>query len=284
MKKIMLFASALAGLFLAASCEQENLEPVQMSNTVTFTVEAPGALATKGTTINAGATIADGTNVNEVHYAVYKTNSGEDYSIDNSGEIDGPLAQGVVPMDNRKASMKFDLLQDQEYTVLFWAQVKDAGHYTLGDLRTIEVASVVDGNDETRAAFYARYDFQTYEHKDHKVTLRRPFAQLNLLTTAESLTPFQTGQTTGYTIDVKTSEVLVTGLSTTFNTLTGLAPAGDETFVFETAETPEEQGQETLVVNGSFMMKTIPHHPLMPESFTDRKYIGLPCSCAVCFL
>ena len=56
MKKLMLFASALAGLFLAASCQQENLEPVR-SNTVTITVEAPGAINTKA--------IADGTNIND---------------------------------------------------------------------------------------------------------------------------------------------------------------------------------------------------------------------------
>ena len=92
MKKLMLFASALAGLFLAASCQQENLEPVR-SNTVTITVEAPGAINTKA--------IADGTNVNEVHYAVYKTNTGEDSAIDDSGAIDGPLAQGVVEMSNK---------------------------------------------------------------------------------------------------------------------------------------------------------------------------------------
>ena len=271
MKKILLFASALAGLF-AASCQRENLEPVG-PQTVSFTVEAPGALATKGT-INAGATIADGTNVNEVHYAVYKTNSGEDYSIDDSGAIDGPLAQGVVPMSNKKATINFDLLQDQNYTVLFWAQVKDADHYNLGDLRTIEVATSVAGNDETRAAFYARYDFETYNHKDHKVTLRRPFAQLNLLTTAESLTPVQTGQTTGYTIDVKTSEVVVTGLATTFNTLTGLAPAGDQTFVFQTAETPEEQGQETLVVNGKAYHYVSMNYFFVPEDekLVDIKY------------
>ena len=189
MKKLMLFASALAGLFLAASCQQENLEPVR-SNTVTITVEAPGAINTKA--------IADGTNVNEVHYAVYKTNSGEDYSIDDSGAIDGPLAQGVVEMSNKRASIDFDLLQDQDFTVIFWAQVAGAGHYTLGDLRTITIDNaVVDGNDETRAAFFARYDFSTKVHQDHTVTLRRPFAQLNLLTTLESLTPVQQGQTTG---------------------------------------------------------------------------------------
>ena len=264
MKKILLFASALAGLFLAGSCQKENFESA--GNTVTFTVEAPGAIATK--------TIADGLNVDEVHYAVYKTHSGVDYSIDDSGAIDGPLAQGVVPMENKRASIDFDLLQDQEFTVIFWAQVKDAGHYDLGDLRTIKVATSVMGNDETRAAFYARYDFSTYEHKDHVVTLKRPFAQLNLLTTAESLTPVQTGQTQGYTIDVKKSEVVVAGLADTFNTLTGLAPEGEAKFVFQMADTPEEQGQETLVVNGKAYHYVSMNYFFVPqdEKLVDIKY------------
>ena len=271
MKKILLFASALAGLFLAGSCQKENFESA--GNTVSFTVEAPGAIATKA--------IADGENVNEVHYAVYKTDSGVDYSIDNSGTIDGPLAQGVVPMEGKRASIDFDLLQDQKYTVIFWAQVAGAGHYNLGDLRTIEVQKVVNGNDETRAAFYARYDFSTYEHKDHVVTLKRPFAQLNLLTTAESLTPEQTGQALGYTIDVKKSEVFVIGLSNTFNTLTGLAPAGEETFQFKMAATPEEPvtagglGQETLVVNGKAYHYVSMNYFFVPEDekLVDIKYI-----------
>ena len=267
MKKILFFASALAGLFFAASCQQDNLEPVATANTVTITVEAPGAINTK--------TIADGTNVNEVHYAVYKTNSGEDYAFDNSGNIDGPLAQGFVGMTNKVASIDFDLLQDQDYTVIFWAQVAGAGHYTLGDLRTITIEDdVVDGNDETRAAFFARYDFSTYEHKDHKVTLRRPFAQLNLLTTPESLTPVQEGQTTGYTIDVKQSEVKVMGLGKSFNTLNGIAPKADEEIVFEMAATPEEQGQETLVVNGKPYHYVSMNYFFVPEEekLVDIKY------------
>ena len=269
MKKILFFSAAIAGLFLAA-CQRENLEPVG-PKTVSFTVEVPGSIATKGT-INDGAIIADGTNVNEVHYAVYKTNSGEDYSIDNSGAIDGPLAKGVVPMSNKKASIDFDLVQDQEYTVLFWAQVAGTGHYTLGDLRTIQVATSVAGNDETRAAFYARYDFETYQNKDHKVTLRRPFAQLNLLTTAESLTPVQTGQTFGHTLDVKTSEVTVKGLATTFNTLTGLAPEGTEKICFVMGETPEEQGQETLVVNGKAYHYVAMNYFFVPQ---DEKLVDI---------
>ena len=263
MKKFILFASALAGLFLAASCQQETLVAEQVSNTVKFTVEAPGALFTK-------AEIADGTNVNEVHYAVYKTNDDETHAIGNPNEK--PLAQGVVEMNNKRASVDFDLLQDQEYTVIFWAQVANAGHYTLGDLRTISVESEVLGNDETRAAFYAVYPFETYEHEDHTVTLRRPFAQLNLLTTPESLTPVQEGQTSGYAINVKESEVIVVGLSKTFSTVDGQAPVGEETFTFKMNATPEEQGQETLVVNGKAYHYVSMNYFFVPE---DEKLVDI---------
>ena len=254
MKKILLFVSALAGLFIAASCQHENLELVA-DNTVTFTVLAPGAINTKA--------IAEGTNVDEVHYAVYKTNATEKHAIGNPDEK--PLAQGVVEMSNKKASVKFDLLQDQRYTVIFWAQVAGEDHYTLGDLRTIKVASEVLGNDETRAAFYAKYEFSTETHMDHTVTLVRPFAQLNLLTTRESLKPSQEGQTTGYEIDVKQSEVIVHGLSNTFSTVTGQAPAGEVTFTFKMNATPEEQGQESLKVNGKAYHYVSMNYFFVPE-------------------
>ena len=249
MKKIMLFASALAGLFLAASCQRENLEPQQMAGTVKFTVEAPGAIATK--------TIADGQNVDVVHYAVYKTNSNETHAIEVLTER--PLAQGFVPMSGKKANINFNLLQDQKYTVIFWAQVSqdDNGqndYYELGDLRAISMKKDAEnniiGNEEARAAFFAWYSFETYEHKDHVVTLKRPFAQLNLLTTLESLTPKQTGETTGYTIDIEKSTVTVEGLTSTFYPYAqpvlegtqGKAEETNETFTFTLEATPAVQG------------------------------------------
>ena len=240
MKKILLFASALAGLFLAASCQQENLEPEQMAGTVKFTVEAPGAMATK--------TIADGMNVDEVHYEVYKNVEGVDHALlDPDSE---PMAKGVVAMENKKANITLDLLQDQKYTVIFWAQVEGTGHYDTSDLRCVAFEGEVDANDESRAAFFKRFDFDTYEHKDYpNIMLRRPFAQLNLLTTMESLKPVSTGQTSGYEIDAKESEIIVTGLATSFNTVDGVGIAYDQPLTFAMAATPEEQGQATLKVN-----------------------------------
>ena len=263
MKKILLFASALAGLFLAGSCQRENLEPEQMAGAVKFTVEAPGAIATK--------TIADGQNVDVVHYAVYKTKSDETHAIEVSSER--PLAQGFVPMSGKKANINFDLLQDQYYTIIFWAQVSqyDNGqndYYDLGDLRAIsmkkDAQNNIAGNEEGRAAFFAWYSFDTKEHKDHEVTLKRPFAQLNLLTTLESLKPVSTGQTSGYEIAIEKSTVTVQGLTSTFYPYVqpvlpgtqGKAEETNETFTFTLEDTPavqeigEGDNKDLLHVNG----------------------------------
>jgi hypothetical protein len=162
-------------------------------------------------------------------------------------------------MSGKKANIDFNLLQDQKYTVIFWAQVSqdDNGqndYYELGDLRAISMKKDTEnnivGNEEARAAFFAWYSFETYEHKDHVVTLKRPFAQLNLLTTLESLTPKQTGETTGYTIDIEKSTVTVEGLTSTFYPYAqpvlegtqGKAEETNETFTFTLEATPAVQG------------------------------------------
>lgn len=251
MKKFLYCAAALATLLFAVSCQQEKLEPV--GGPVRFTVTAPGGLDTRA--------YADGENVNEVHWAVYRTT--KDYVIDETDEIPGALAQGVVPMSNKTATVELDLLQDQYYTILFWAQVKDAGHYELGDLREVKIVSesktdpetgevyqTIDANDESRAAFFQRHDFSTFSQQNYDVTLYRPFAQINLGTTAESLTPSQDGQTQGYTIDVRESKMTVKGLATSFDLLKGEGKDEAVEFTFNSTPTPAKNGQ-ALAVNGS---------------------------------
>ncbi len=241
MKKILLFATTLAALFLSASCQRENLEPVAAG--ATFTVTVPGETATK--------TFSDGTNINKVLYEIYKTDEVETATAQ-------PLAKGAVSMSNKEATVTFDLLQDQEYTVIFWAQ-KSANedgtnkYYNTGDLRTVSInaATALNANDEDRAAFFKRVDFATPMAEVKEVELVRPFAQLNLGTTAASLNPVQPGQTQGYTINVEKSYVKVQGLSTTFNTLTGVAAEEDNDFEFALYETPYAQDNtEVLEVNG----------------------------------
>lgn len=207
---------------------------------VTFTVTAPGDLDTRA--------YADGENVNEVHYAVYKTNDGEPNALKDSDSK--PLAQGVVEMSNKRATLELDLLQDQYYTILFWAQVKGAGHYNVGDLRNVSVVyNPLYGNDESRAAFFLRHDFNTEKQQNYDVTLVRPFAQINLGTTVESLSPVQEGQTQGYTIDVQQSAMTVSGIASSFNLVNGQAADEAVDFTFTSTPTPAK-ADEVLTVNG----------------------------------
>lgn len=255
MKKILLFATALAALFLSASCQRENLEPVATG--ATFTVKVPGEADTRA--------FSDGTNIDAVLYEIYKADDDPSAVTQHPNSVNGgtPLAEGVVPMSNKEATVTFNLLQDQKYTVIFWAQVKENedgtnSHYNTTDLRTVSLkpaATALKANLETRAAFYQVYTFDAPVTAVQEVTLVRPFAQLNLGTTEESRTPVQEGQIgAGYTIDVQKSYVKVDGLSSTFNTLTGKAEEGSEYIVdytFALNATPYKQdNNETLEVNG----------------------------------
>ena len=255
MKKILLFATTLAALFLSASCQRENLEPVATG--ATFTVKVPGEADTRA--------FSDGTNIDAVLYEIYKADDDPSAVTQHPNSVNGgtPLAEGVVPMSNKEATVTFNLLQDQKYTVIFWAQVKENedgtnSHYNTTDLRKVSLkpaATALKANLETRTAFYQVYTFDAPVTAVQEVTLVRPFAQLNLGTTEESRTPVQEGQIgAGYTIDVQKSYVKVDGLSSTFNTLKRKAEEGSEYIVdytFDLNATPYKQdNNETLEVNG----------------------------------
>lgn len=245
MKKLLCCVAALAMLLLAGSCQKENLWPSRGGDTVTFTVAAPGQIETKA--------IADGLNVEDLYYALYQT--GSNYEIADDAT---PLAKGLVTLENKEvtlesgdkewqnvATIDLDLVKDQYFVILFWAQCSTTpSHYTLGtdnDLRKITINGTSFGaNDESRAAFYAKYKFDTKEDKSHNVPLKRPFAQLNLGTTEESLTPVMSGASQGYSIEVLQSEVKVFGLSNVFD-LVDEKPEGKVDLTFNLADTPYQQ-------------------------------------------
>lgn len=239
MKKILLFASALAGLFLAASCQQEKLEPVQESNPVTFTVEAPAALQTRA--------IADGLNVNELVYEVWLTETLGDLT-QNAQKLYQAKTDMAVENGVNKATLTLDLVNDQKFTVLFWAQVKEAAAYTTDKLTEVTYAkNEYNSNDESLAAFYAVAYVNDSRHvekdgttaADSKVSLRRPFAQLNLGTLNTS---------TAYTVTMVSSEVKVTSANTVFNVATSVASVPAE-LTFKNAAVPADPA--TLSVNGT---------------------------------
>ena len=203
MKKILLFASALAGMFLAGSCQRENLEPVQQGNTVTYTVTVPDALATKGI----GDNVA---NVNTLHYEVYRTAVAETVTFTDADRL---LYHKTATVTNGTAKIELELVNDQNFTVLFWAQVGETNEaYDVTDLTNVTLKSPIKANQVDYAAF-SGVDFieGTDALTDKTIELTRPVAQINLGTTEASLTAFDTR------VGLDGSSMTVSGLSNTFN-------------------------------------------------------------------
>ena len=130
MKKLIYCALALAAGLFAASCQQENLEPVAQENTVTYTVEVPEAM-TKA--------IGDGTNVNSLVYEVWKTDEAGERDLA-EGKTGIRLYQKTINLPEgapRKWIVTLNLVKNQNYTVLFWAQNAEAGAYNTSNLTSV---------------------------------------------------------------------------------------------------------------------------------------------------
>ena len=217
MKKFLYSVAALALVFSAASCQQENLEPVAGSNTVTYTVQVAGAGATKAL----GDVIS---NVNELHYEVYRTDVKDDVTFT---DADNLLYHKTADVDNGFANITLELVNNQNFTVLFWAQVANNGVYTVTDLTNVTVATSADCNLETTQAFSGVDFIEKGESlAGRTVTLTRPISQLNIATTKASLTAFDDD------VLLNGSSVTVKGLSQSFNV--AKQEAGDVTDVVYT--------------------------------------------------
>lgn len=211
MKKLLYSAAVFALAFLAGSCQRENLEPVVDNGTVTYTVQVPGAIATKAD---------DGVNnVDKLVYEVYRT-SGE--KVTAFSDVDNCLYHREAEVKNGKAEIDLEFVNDQNFTVLFWAYDSSTNVYDVTDLTNVTVAPTTAANTHETAAFTG-VDFviNCVSEKGGNVTLNRPVAQLNIATTPESLKMDDTD------ITVSESYVKVYGLSTSFNV--AKQDAGDAT-------------------------------------------------------
>ena len=223
MKKILFFASALAGLFLAASCQRESLEPEVSCNVVSYTIQVPGAIGTK----------AIGTDVAAVTELIYEV-----YRIDEQG-TETKLYQKSQTRDAANGetnwTVELELVNNQDFRVLFWAQVPGNGVYTTTSLKNVTLATDLNANAEKYAAFAGQDEITSGENLTGRtVTLVRPVAQLNIATTAESLKlgEDENGANAQTTVSFKTTAVTVEGLSAVYNVADQSVSATTTTFVY----------------------------------------------------
>ena len=220
MKKLFTYlAVAMLGM-AAASCQKEIGVTEAGKGNVVFTIETRG-VSTKA--------IGDGENVDIVYYEIYKAENGHKNSV-KGGE---PLITGNTKIVGKRAELSLNLLKDQNYVALFWANVHGYGeqYYDVEDLRKVKVQYVTAekknaaANDEDRAAFCQRHDFSTGKSgvNNQSVELVRPFAQINLGTTVESLN-------LDYRIVLEKSKMEIAGAGTVFN-VAEMKATGDYTHV-----------------------------------------------------
>ena len=209
MKKLIYCALALAAGLFATSCQQENLEPVAQEGTVTYTIEVP-EVVTKA--------IADGKNVDRLFYEVYKTDVKDQTDLSTGAVLLYKKDMGMVTSNEAtsRANVTLNLVQNQYYTVLFWAQcgAEGQGVYNVSNLRavTYKDAASIESNHENYAAFYAVDCISDSTPRDKKIYLKRPFAQLNIGT--DYTIDYEKDP---YAIEMLESQVTVKQVPTVFN-------------------------------------------------------------------
>ena len=217
MKKLIFSLSALAALLLAGSCQRENLEPVQQGGTVTYTVQVPGALATK----------ADGDGF-VAYYEVYRQGDVETPDA-------APVYEGSEAFQNGSANIELEFVKNQKFVVLFWAQKEGSKVYDIKDLRKVSISKAQKlTSNNFDAEVFAGNDFveNCASTKGGNVELVRPIAQLNIATNAEGL------YLGTKLVELIKSYVKVIGLSATYNVYKGYGSAETANAAYGMADVP----------------------------------------------
>lgn len=218
-KKLLKSFAAAAMSVLAIACAKEQVGPVEGAMVeATFSVDVPGVIGTKA---------GEGTKATKLYYQVFDAEG---------APVDGlPMQEKDI---NGSTTVNFQLIKDQTYNFVFWAQTAEAGYYTVTDLRTITANyEGKNSNDENFDAFFAVEKELTINGPITKtVTLKRPFAQINVATTDV----LKAGETT-VNVDFTgaTSAVTVKAVPTVFSPLTDKLSSPVNALQFASAAIPE---------------------------------------------
>lgn len=232
-KNIFLSMLAMVSMLFVTSCSQDEL--IDEATNGDFV----NAIFTLGTADGMGTrAVGDGTTVNKVACAVYDAYNGEELSA---------LRQDV-DITSKTATYSVRLAKGKNYRVAFFAYNSAADAYNVENLKNIVVKDNQLSNVEGRDAFTAYVDVtegETMNAFTKQVTLKRPFAQLNLGIDDAELT-----EATNAGLVVAKSKIVVSNVYNAFsaydNAVAENAVEGSMTFALNTI--PSEKLKVT--VNG----------------------------------
>ncbi len=206
MKKQLCKLAIFALLLSTASCSDEQFagDLTGGETTVTFNAQLPAGLQTR--------LAGDGQTANTLSYAVYE--HGTTTPVITS--------EDEVTFVNKQATLSLKLAKGKTYDFLFWADSygKDAEEnpYTVdfgSQTLTVNYDNALS-NDESRDAFFGKATVEVKGAVSQNITLKRPFAQLNIGTN-----DMVAAQTAGLKTDALKSSVTVLGIFSSMNLMTG---------------------------------------------------------------
>lgn len=211
-KKLFLGMFAAAGMLLATSCSNDELDVVQSGNEaqVSFSLGLEGGIATRA--------ISDGKSADVLVYAVF------DKDGNRLSNIQAVTKTGVT----FPTTESITLAKGQTCKVAFWAQDDDCEAYTVDtDKMSVVVNYANDenkvNNDETRDAFFKTVEFTVTGSTSIDVEMKRPFAQINVGVTKED---WKAAVASG--IEIGSSSVVIKNAATSLNLLDGTVNGSTE--------------------------------------------------------
>ena len=243
MKKLLYCAAALAMTLFAGSCQRENLEPV-VDGGVTYTITLDDGVQTKG---------SNGYAEYDLYYQVYKT-------VDPT-ELETALilTENHVEMSGNTTNISLELLNDQDYTILFWANKKGENYYDVTDLRNVQVKESLSNND-SRDAFCAKDELINFDaNLSKEVKLKRPFAQINIATLIPAV---------DYDVTPLSSMVRVSDVPLAYNVATAASVGSEQTVTFGNADVPPFK----LTVNEEDYKMVAMNYVVVPDGNIDELY------------
>lgn len=181
MKKVLYLSAIALTSLIATSCASEEVAPVDNDGMTTLTVKLPADMASRA--------FNSGTQARNLYVAIYEADGSGKCLFSNFGGTTG--ANGMVVTNfngtDLTTTIKVSLVKNKTYDIYCWAQ-----SYTMDtnspykwneNDKSISVTypSGMTNYDEGRDAFYGKLtSFQSGVTANHSITLKRPFAQINV--------------------------------------------------------------------------------------------------------
>ena len=208
MRKHLLSLFALSSMLFASSCSQEEVISQSTGNEVkvSFTTELRSDVKSR-------AVGNDTKHINQLQFAVYQNGKHLNLLQPTISEFeDGENG-------TKKATIEVTLVKGQTYSFAFWAQDAAYPAYTFNPA-TAEVSidyTNTFANDRSGDAFFGQViDHTVTGTFSQEVTLKRPFAQVNFLTTKKDLDDARKAE-----FDPTSSTITVANVANKLNLLDG---------------------------------------------------------------